>query len=446
MKLADLRRQLAELTASYTPAYYKVQRVQAQVTELEATLARERANVINRIRNEYDSAQRRERLLAAAYAAQAKLVSAQAAKAIHYNILKREVDTTRQLHEAMLQKVKEAGIASAMRASNIRVVDAATVPTRPFKPNLLLNSALGLFSGVFLGVVLVLARERTDLTLRAPGDTLSCLPLPELGVIPAASADGSQRALVWRAGRSGTERPGEQVELATWKRKPSLLAESFRATLTSILFCGHNGDRPRILVLTSPSPAEGKTTVVSNLGIALAEIHRRVLLIDADLRRPRLHQVFGLPNDRGLGHLLVDGCSPGERPGDPPIQETEIERLYLLPSGSGASGATNLLHSDRMRTLLRQFRRDFDVVLIDSPPMLQIADARVLGRLADGVILVFRSGETSRSAALAACRRFAEDGTRVLGTVLNAWDPDSTGYGYYRSHDYHRYYHSSGPR
>ena len=188
VKLTDLRRQLAELSSSLTPAHPAVKKVQAQVTALEAALEKERANIIQRIRNEFESAQRREHLLAANYASQARLMSEQAAKVAHYNILKSEVDTNRQLYDSMLHNVQEAGMTSALRASNIRVVDSAEPPTRPYKPSIVLNSALGLLAGAFFGIVFVVVQERADRTIQGPGDTTIYLDVPELGAIPSAKA------------------------------------------------------------------------------------------------------------------------------------------------------------------------------------------------------------------------------------------------------------------
>ena len=171
VKLTDLRRQLAEISSSLTPAHPAVKKVQAQVTTLELALDKERTNVIQRIRNEFESAQRREHLLAANYASQARLMSEQAAKVTHYNILKREVDTNRQLYDSMLQNVQEAGMTSALGASNIRVVDSAEPPTRPYKPSVVLNSALGLLAGAFFGIAFVVVQERADRSIQGPGDT-----------------------------------------------------------------------------------------------------------------------------------------------------------------------------------------------------------------------------------------------------------------------------------
>jgi capsular exopolysaccharide synthesis family protein len=218
-----------------------------------------------------------------------------------------------------------------------------------------------------------------------------------------------------------------------------VLADSFRSTLTSILFSGENGNRPRVIALTSANPQEGKTTVASNLALALAEIGRKVLLIDADLRKPRLHEIFNVSNAWGLSDLL-DGTKPPEGL-EAMVAGTVYRDLFVLPAGSAASSISNLLHSPRALDLLQRMRREFDMVIIDTPPMLQMPDARVLGRLADAVILVVRSARTTKETAAAAGQRLAEDGTRLLGTVLNEWDPRKTshaGHDYgYRPYTYH---------
>src|SRR2546422_3907440 len=193
VKLTDLRRELAGLGASFTPAHYKVQRVQAQIDELQSAIGKERGNILNRIRNEYEAALRREKLLAAAYASESKLVSDQVSKATQYNILKREADTNRQIYDAMRQKVREFGIASAMPASNTRVIDPARPPGRPYKPDIVRNSGLGLLAGLLLGVVFVFIREHADRSLQLPGDAPLYLNLPELGAIPSARLNPTKR-------------------------------------------------------------------------------------------------------------------------------------------------------------------------------------------------------------------------------------------------------------
>jgi polysaccharide biosynthesis transport protein len=456
-KLTELQRQKAELIATYTAKHEKVRRVEAQIAPLEAAFAKERDAIVERIHNDYTTALGRERLLQVDYASQSKIVTDQAEKSIQYNILKREVDSNRQLYESMLDHVRQASVASAIRASNIRIVDPAKVPRQPYSPDFLLNAALGLLSGLMVGVVFVIVRERADRTLQQPGDLQFWTNVTELGVIPSAGAETGRRlyyaarrkalpeatplGLTAEPGMNGapavilrTKKTEERVELMTWQRKPSPVAEAFRAVLTSIMFSGENGSFPRVLVFTSASPAEGKTTVASNLGIALAEIRQKVLIIDADLRKPRMHELFDVPNDRGLSDLLqgppaVNGTLEAALRGI--VQETSIPGLHVLPSGPPTHAAANLLYSPNLAEIIKKFRHEFDMILVDTPPMLNIADARVAGRLADAVVFVARAGRTTRDAALAAHQRFAEDRTPILGTILNDWDPAKSPGGYY---------------
>lgn len=442
-KLTDLRRQLADLSFSLMPSHPKVQRLQAQINELETALKKTRGNILERVSNDYQAAVNREKLLASEYATQSKLVSDQASKVVHYNILKRDVDTNRQVYEAMLQHVKESSIASALKASGIRVIDPAIPPSEPYAPNIPRSLMVGLVCGIFVGGVFVTLRERSNRNLQQPGDSSFYLNIPELGVIPTARTDIAKRE---RSAKAADSEPNtlirpelDPVELVTWNRKFSLLAEAFRTTLTSLLFSGHNGTQPRVIVLTSANPSEGKTTVTINLAIALAEINRRVLLIDADMRRPRLQNLFGLGAGPGLADLLREKTLSEGVTIDQTVCPTAIPGLYVMRSGRNSGVVSNLLHSSRLPELLQQLRSEFDTVVIDTPPALHISDARVIGRLADAVLLIVRAGITTRDAALMVKQRFGEDGTPLLGTILNGWDPKHDVYGYK-----YRYYNGNG--
>jgi capsular exopolysaccharide synthesis family protein len=298
-------------------------------------------------------------------------------------------------------------------------------------------------------------RERVDRTLRDPSDIDFYLNLPQLGLIPAADSKRSRLSDYYnRKSATPVENlpapsPGNlpaALELVTIQHPASTVAEAFRATLTSILFSHHNGTRPRRLVITSPSPSEGKTTVAANLAIALAEVNQRVLLIDADMRRPRLHSIFQLSNHAGLSSLLSANGEFSPTLIDAAIQSTPIPNLSVLPSGPETHAAANLLHSCNLAEILTHAASHYDMVLLDSPPMLQMPDARILSRQADAVILVTRAGKTTRDAGLAARQRLQEDGTRVLGVVMNDWDRSmSNSYStsnYYYSGYYGRYYRS----
>ena len=448
--LADLTAKLAQLKVTFTPNATEVKRLQAQIDTIEVSLEASRANILVRIRKEYEGAERREALLTGAYNAQAHLLSGQAEETAHYNLLKRDVEATRLLYETLLQRLKEASIATALRANNIRVVDAADRPGAPYKPDVSQQVTLGLLFGVVAGIAFAVVRERADRTLQDPGDVTYYTGVPELGVVPIgellASARGPVRAKSTGLMAGAPNDPfHDRVETISWRQKTSLLAESYRTTLTSVLFSRRaaGAERPRVLVLTSASPKEGKTTTVCNLGIALVEINQRVLLIDADLRRPRLHGVFNVENDRGLSQLLLSKTPVTAAMLEPLCASTTIPGLYVLPSGSARRNASSLLHSARLPEVIALARELFDTVVIDTPPMVNIADARVVAKLSDALILVVRSGATTRDAAQLALTRFAEDGTPLLGAILNFWNPSTPGYAYYKYY-YAGYYHYYG--
>jgi succinoglycan biosynthesis transport protein ExoP len=441
-QLASLRKQIADLLPQFTPEHYKIKRLQAQSDEVQTTLQRERDNVLARVRGEYQSALTRENLLSSAYQKQAHVVSLQTQKAINYNILEREAATNRQLYASLLQRSKEAD-ATAMRGSNVRIVDSAEPPTTSFEPSLRNNTLLGAFSGLLVGMALILLRETFDRRFKVPGEVSSQLRLPELGVIPAGNFIGSsghdagwRKPLLLSLGAAPRLKETQTIELTTWFDKSSIIAESFRNVITSILY-SPQGARPRVILVTSAIRGEGKTTVVSNLGITLAEINQRVLLIDADMRKPRLSSIFGVPNDWGLSNILREKECLRDCPLEAIVKRTEMPELSILTSGPGTSSISNLLYSTRTLELLQRLRSEFDTILIDTPPMLDISDARILGHLADAVVLVFNA-RTSRDAALAAKRRLAEDGIPVLGTILNAWD-------FKRMNNYEAYQHSYQP-
>jgi len=326
--------------------------------------------------------------------------------------------------------VKESSIASAMKPSNIRVIDAAKLPPQPYKPNLPLNVFLGFLMGGIFGVAGIAVMSHADRSLQEPGDAALLLGVPELGVIP--STDPKRKlprrslygSLIYNSPRSSLIN-GQSA----WMVEPSLLGDSFRGVVASILFSFSNGERPRVLVITSAGPSEGKTTAASNLAQAMAQINSKVLLIDADLRKPRIHKIFGLDNESGLADLLKEPAL-NEAEADRLVRCTEIDNLDVLTSGSSTS-VPNLFFSSSMSAFIEHYKKRYDMVIIDTPPMLLVPDARMLGPIADAVVLIVRAGQTTRDAAWAVYQRLTSDRTRVLGVVLNDWDAKNSPNGYY---------------
>lgn len=429
--ITDLRRQEADLATTFKPDYSKAKRIRAEIGALESALEHERSEIVTRITNDYQEAEHREGLLSAAYDNQVRLVMQDSQKAIQYDILKREVDTNRQVYETMLQRVKESGIASALRPSNIRVIDPARTPEKPYKPNLPLNGVAGLLGGLMLGIVVAVSRDRAHGSFHQPGEAGRLLGLPELGVIPRAGRTKKIEApsAVSVLAKGQDDAVLTNGRLVALESRPTEFADSFRAVLASIMFSGDKEGR-RVLVISSAGPSEGKTTTATNLAIALAKIGKNVLLIDGDIRKPCVHEAFGLGNATGvtdLLHLQVLEAAVA----DDAVRETYVPKLHVLTSGPPVQAGCDLLFSTSMPRVIAYYRERFDMVIIDTPPLLHMPDARVLGRMADAVVLVARAGRTLREAALAASERLLQDRTPVLGIILNDWNPRSSPDGYY---------------
>ncbi len=422
-KLTELLRQKADLTQSLTPSHPKVLHIQAQIDELQSSINKEKANILGRIRNEYTAARNRERLLKDGYNQQEGVVAKEIAKEGQFNQLKHDVDSERQIYDTLMQHVREAGLLSMIRTSPVRIVDKADSPRAPFSPNRPVSAIVGFLLGSLCGLGFVFWSDRTTPKLRAPGDTRMAFNVRELGVIPSSRLNGKAAA-------------GAGLELVTSQKSQSLMAESYRATMNSILFGLAPGKGASVIVVSSPNVGEGKTSLVCNLSIALAETRRRVILIDGDLRRPRLHDVFKLSNEFGISNALAGERDVSDLSLDALVQPTAVTGLSVIASGSHRGAAiSTLLHGKTFEDLLARLRRECDLILIDTPPLLHISDARIIARHADGTVLVFRSGLTTCEDASSVQNILAHDSVRVLGTVLNDFNPGSEGrYGYYKSY------------
>jgi polysaccharide biosynthesis transport protein len=418
--LQERQQALAEKRAIFTDEHPEVKQIQAQVAGLEAAVKRETEALRERIKNDYLTAKRREDLLTESYASQTKVVEDHASRYTDYDILKREVDTDRELYTVLLQKVKESGVSSAFSATNVHLVDNAEIPKSPFRPSMLINVVSGFFGALLLGVALVVLGDQVNRSLKAPGESSVHLRVPELGVIPAY--EGSAQAMSGPKLLDPTnKKSAEVVELAMRNDAQSLVAESFRNVLTSILLSDSPERRPRVIVVTAAGRQAGKSSSVSNLALALAEIGQKVLVIDADLRRPRQHLIFDTSNSWGLSDILQERTPLQDIPLEAIARPLETSGLYLLPAGPACANVSSLLYSDRVAELLQRVRREFDTILIDTPPVLMVADARVMGRVADAAILVIRAGQTTRDVAFQAKQRLVDDGITVLGSILNRW-------------------------
>ncbi len=426
-KLTALKQESQRLQSLYQPESYKVQEVENQIAVLEGAIRKELTDVRSRSDNEYKAAQAREDMLQSKFANESQHVSAQEAKFIHYGTLQQQLETTRTMHAELLEKAQQLALTSAAPNTDVTLVSAASAPTRPYSPNYPLNLILGLFTGLIAGLVTAVSREQVRPRLRAPGDSSMLLQLPELAAIPCIDR---RRGAQYLLPPPRANRMEDRLELAAWNGTPALLIESIHDALASITASCDRGSR--VILFTSPSPGDGKTTITANLAISLALCRRKVLLIDGDLRRPRLHKVFNVPVEPGLAEALRD-ITPQESGDFGKVNALPIPSLFLMTSGKLTATHAPLFGGKRLAQILDRMRTQYDVILIDAPPVLHGPDARLLGRLADAAILITRARKTSHQDAVAAASRLTADGIPLAGTILNDWNPrsDSSAYSTY---------------
>jgi polysaccharide biosynthesis transport protein len=421
---SDLRIQSAQLSTQFGPAYPKVQELNTQLKEVAAQIQLQTKKVLGSVRDDYMAALQREKMLNAALDKQKQEANKLNESAIEYSLLKRDVETNRTLYEGLLEKLKEAGVTAGLHSTNIRKVDQARVPSGPTSPNIPRNLAFGLALGLSSGIGLAFLMDAMDNTVRTPEQAQMISGLPSLGMIPLGSRQTAQFANSAR--RLALAASHEAVELVTQARPQSQMAESYRALRTSLLLTSL-GAPPKLIVVTSALPQEGKSTTSINCAIVLAQKQSRVLLIDADLRRPSIHKTFGLGPRIGLSDVLTGNATLSDAILRSPVSPT----LFVLPAGTPPPNPAELLASQNMRDVLAALREQFDHVVIDTPPTLSVTDAVVLSPNADAVVLVIRSAQTTKQALRRSRELLVRVNARVAGVLLNAVDLHSPDYYYY---------------
>jgi capsular exopolysaccharide synthesis family protein len=425
-QLQSLKRDRAALATTYTSKYDKVRKLDSQIALLEKAYNDELNSTVKRVKSDYEAALRQEKLLTLNYDGQAQRVGSEAGKAAQYNALRREVDTQRNMYQTLLVQQNEANLSSSVPVNPIRIVEASTPADVPYKPRPVLNISFGCILALLIACGIVFLWERMDQSIKSVGISRRMFNAPELGVIPSLGLNGSKVTRMYgQQSKKNLALNGDQDSggaLVSWQSGPDFITESFRGTLASILRNQATGKSQKIILVTSPGPAEGKTTVVQNLGIALAETGRRVLLVDADFRRPHLHHKFSLPNDWGLIDLLSEDRPLNEYPAERQGVFTGLPGLSVLPNRVSQNNVSKALYSPRLRNILETLVKRYDMVLVDAPPILSVADTRIIAPLTDALILVLRCGVTNRDTAMEAYQRIREDGLCLLGTVLTDYD------------------------
>jgi len=446
--LQDLLRKRAEIQTQYTdalnqygPNFPKVQRLQAQVNEVDKLIDGEKKNVIDQLGNDYKAASQRESLLMRALDEQKGEANQMSERLVKYNILKREAEANKTLYDGLLTKLKEADISVGLKASNIRVVDPAMIPSTPARPARTRNVALSVLVGLVGGIGLALLREYLDNTVKTPDDIETLARLPSLAVVPSfaeSNGHGKRSRLLSVASSNGHEK---RIELVAQHLPKSQVSEAFRALRTALLL-SQADHPPQVILVTSSLPREGKTTAAANLAVTLAQRGDRTLLLDADLRKPGVGRVLNLTEGKyaGLSSYLA-GVSSLDLV---TIPHPAIPNLAAIPTGPLPPNPADLLSSHKLADAIAELRTKYKFIVIDSPPIMAATDAVILSVQADGVLLVVRSGETPKEAFTRARDLLTSVKCRLLGVVLNA--VDSSAPDYYYSYRYYPYSEGYGPQ
>jgi capsular exopolysaccharide synthesis family protein len=421
LQLAELRRQKAQLSERYGDKHPEMQKVNASLADAARQLELETGKALQSIRTEYERAQLEERTLAQNLEAAKGDVQDLSKKSVSYSVLEREAQSNRTVYEALLQREKELRVSSNSRANNVRVVDHAEVPKAPLAPTGRRTWLLSLLAGLVAAVAVAYGLDYMNDTIKTPEDVTERLKLPFLGLVPSAN--------------------DQRHPLLAASDVPHDFGESFRALRTSLL-SQYQPPGTKVLVFTSAQPLEGKTTTAVNAAMALAFGGSRVLIIDADMRRPGLHRPLKLVNERGLSQVLVGNARVRDV-----IQRTVDPNLLAVTAGTTPPNPSELLTSERMRTLLTNLMHGpFDWIVIDTPPVLAVTDAVVLAPLVSGVVFVVGAEMTRRRLADRAVATLLATGPRQIGAVLNKVDFARNRYYYsrYYGHQYKNYYAQAG--
>ncbi|PIX22538.1 MAG: hypothetical protein COZ69_10835 [Deltaproteobacteria bacterium CG_4_8_14_3_um_filter_45_9] len=425
----QLEAQYMKLSETFKPEYPEMVRLKNQMQSIQRRMDVETNKIIAGIKNDYESNLRRESLIRQAFEQQKAKVMEMKEQGIQYNILKREADTNKELYKGLLQRMKEAGVSAGLTVSNIQVVYQAEIPTGSYKPNKKLNLLLAAVVGLFLGIGLAFFFEYLDNTVKSPEDVEQLIRLPSFGMVPEISYERKKRLA----------KASYPVELVTHGHPKSILSEAYRNIRTSILL-SFSEKPPKKIVITSPNPSEGKTTTVINTAIALSQTGAQVLIIDGDMRHPRIHKIFNEENGAGLSNFLS-----GNSPLDSIIKKTEVPNLYYIPSGPIPPNPSELIGSKLFKVMMDSLGKKFDHIVLDSPPALGFADSVILSTTVDGVILVVLGGKTPRETLQRAKEVLHQVNAKILGVVINRVDIHRSGYGYYY-YRYHYYYGKDGKK
>jgi len=448
LKLADLKQKRAELLVDNTEKWPAVKEIDKQIAarekEIKDTRARATGVVTTNLATRYRSALASEELARKSYDQQRAETLTQNEAAVQYRIIQQEIETNTSLLDGLLQRTKENDVVISGTPNNIRVVDYAIAQRKPVAPKRTLIVGLSVMLALGVGIVLAFFLEYLDDSIRSAEDVENFLRLPSLAVIPMVGVTKPKR-LLGRGQKDGalatTNGRGTHEVLLSEIDKRSAIAEAYRHLRTSILL-STAGRPPRTLLITSSVPSEGKTTTAVNSAMSLAQTGARVLIIDADMRRPRLHSIFNLSNGKGLSSLLSSDLADAEITAA--IHRDEKSGLFIMPAGPLPPNPAELIGSDQMLKFVAAITPRFNHVVIDSPPVAAFTDGVLIASMVDGVLLVVHSGKNSRRVVARARKLLLDVGARIIGVVINKADSSPHSEYYYNSY-YSHYYHDTEP-
>lgn len=421
----DLLKMKADLESRYGERHPKIVNIDEQLQATRRDYHKELDEVLKAFDKRYQAMLDTETALSK-WMHQEKVEALDLAKLeVQYRPMARDAENNARVFGQVTQRHKEIDLTGLLRANNVRILDRATQPHRPVSPYLSLNISLGVALGLVIGFILAFAVDTLDNTVRTPEAAEELVGAPMLGLLPLLT-DAKQH----------TTEDAPTRDLTVHREPTSLAAEACKSIRTNLMFLSAQKE-VRVFVVTSPGPRDGKTTTAISLAITMAQAGARVLIIDTDLRKPRLHKSFGLAVDRGISTAIM-----GEGELKDLIIHSEIPNLDVLPCGPIPPNPSELLHTERFHQILAECRRNYDKVLLDAPPTGPVTDPAIIGSITDGVLLVLRAGHTSREAALHARRHLTDAGARILGLVVNQTDRKGGryGYGYSDYAPYSRYY------
>ena len=427
----DLKGQYAQAMAQFGEQYPKVVAIANQLKELQAAIDKENQRISVEVKSDYQIAKAREQSLNGIFEQQKQSAIELSERSVEYKILEHDADSYRDLYESLTKTLKQAEVLASLQSSNISVFDTPVVPSHPSRPNIPRNLAIGAVLGLVAGFASALLAEMLDNRVYRPEDIPLVASLPVLATIPIflpPMNDDEEDSV-------GPAPEAEPVGLISWRQPRSECAEAYRALRTSVLLSS-SGAPPRLLLVTSGLPQEGKSTTSLNIATVLAQSGSRVLLIDADLRRPTMHKTLGVRSAGGLSTVLSGSHSLAEV-----VFKTEIPNLDLMPAGPLPPAPAELVGSVAMRSLLHESKSKYDFVIVDAPPVLSVTDAVVLSTEADAVLFVVRAGASTKHCIRRSRELLSGVGARVLGVVMNALAVTfADDYYYYGNVRYQGYY------